>query len=52
MRKRELGLEEFGDTEELFPCLPNHQLAAKGEVALEYQAEKERVEMERMEMEM
>ena len=40
-------MEEFGDTEELFPCLPNHQLAAKGEVALEYQAEKERVEMER-----
>ena len=47
MRKRELGLDDLGDTEELFPCLPNHQLAAKGEVALEFQAEVERVEMER-----
>ena len=47
VRKRELGLDDLGDTEELFPCLPNHQLAAKGEVALEFQAEVERVEMER-----
>ena len=47
MRKRELGLEEFGDTEEFFPSLPNHQLAAKGELALEFRAEVERVEMER-----
>ena len=47
MRKRELGLDELGDVDELFPCLPNHQLAAKGELASEFQAEMERVEMER-----
>ena len=47
VRKRELGLEEFGDAEEFFPTLANHQLAAKGELALEFRAEVERVEMER-----